>query len=56
MPQKLAHKVSKKFIITVILALSVTVMGSTVVMWYLGSFTEPEVTRGTSEPIGSRSC
>ncbi|MES0371341.1 MAG: GyrI-like domain-containing protein [Mariprofundaceae bacterium] len=51
MPQKLAHKVSNKFIITVILALSVTVMGSTVVMWYLGSFTKPEVMKGNSEPF-----
>lgn len=47
---KMAHKPSNKFIITVILALSVTLLGSTIVMWYLGSFTKPEVSKGVSEP------
>lgn len=47
---KLTHKPSNKFIITVILALSVTILGSAIVMWYLGSFTKPEVRKGVSEP------
>jgi len=47
---KMAHKPSNKFIITVIAALSVTILGSTIVMWYLGSFTKPEVKKGVSEP------
>ncbi|MDX8403505.1 MAG: GyrI-like domain-containing protein [Mariprofundaceae bacterium] len=50
MRQKLAYKPSSKFIITVIMALSVTVMGSAVVMWYLGSFTRATVIKGVSEP------
>ncbi len=50
MPQKLAYKASNKFIVTVIMALSVTIMGSTIVMWYLGSFTEATVKKGVSEP------
>jgi len=48
--QKLAYKPSNKFIITVILALSVTLMGSSAVMWYLGSFTKATVSKGVSEP------
>jgi len=47
---KMAHKPSNKFIVTVIMALAVTIMGSTIVMWYLGSFTKPEVRKGVSEP------
>lgn len=50
MAQELAHKPSNKFIVTVIMALSVTIMGSTVVMWYLGSFTKAEIKKGLSEP------
>ncbi len=47
---KMAHKPNKKFIITVIVALSVTILGSTIVMWYLGSFTKPDVKKGVSKP------
>lgn len=47
---QMAHKPTKKFLITVILALSVTIMGSAIVMWYLGSYTKPEVYKGVSEP------
>ena len=50
MPTQLAHKPSNKFIVTVIIALSVTIMGSTLVMWYLGSFTKPTIKKGVSEP------
>jgi len=50
MPQKLAHKPTNKFIVTVIIALSVTLMGSAAVLWYLGSYTKPTVRKGTSEP------
>ena len=50
MPQKLAFKPSTKFIVTVAVALSVTVMGSAAVMWYLGTYTQPELRKGVSEP------
>jgi len=50
MPQKLAFKPSSKFIVTVAIALSVTIMGSAAVLWYLGSYTKPELRKGVSEP------
>ncbi len=50
MPQKLAFKPTTKFIVTVAIALSVTVMGSAAVLWYLGSYSEAEVKKGVSEP------
>jgi len=50
MSQKLAFKPTTKFIATVAVALSVTVMGSAVVLWYLGSYSEAEVKKGVSEP------
>ncbi len=50
MPTKQAFTPSKKFFVTVILALALTIMGSTVVMWYLGSFTRATVSKGMSEP------
>ena len=50
MPTKQAFIPSNKFFVTVIVALALTIMGSTVVMWYLGSFTKPTLTKGVSEP------
>lgn len=50
MPTKQAFIPSNKFFVTVIVALSLTIMGSTVVMWYLGSFTKAAVSKGVSEP------
>lgn len=50
MPQKQAFIPSNTFFVTVIIALALTIMGSTVVMWYLGSFTKATVTKGMSEP------
>jgi len=50
MPQKLAFKPTTKFIVTVAVALSVTVMGSAAVMWYLGSYTQATVKKGVTGP------
>lgn len=50
MSQKQAFKPSNSFFVTVIVALALTLMGSTVVMWYLGTFTKPIITKGISEP------
>ena len=50
MSQKLDFSPSNSFVIAIIAALLLTIMGAIVAMWYLRAFTQTEVKTGVSEP------